>query len=259
MPAPTDAERLAVRAPPAERPVMRQTWRHLAFLHWPVDPAAVAPLLPPGLDLDVHDGVAYLGLVPFTIPASRTPRLGLPVAPAFHEANLRTYVHRGGRAPGVWFFSLEAASRLAVAGARLAYHLPYFHARMSMEVTGDPGTPTIAYASRRRAAGPTAELRCRYRPTGAAAPAAAGTLEFFLAERYLLYAWDGRALHRARVHHVPYPLRPAAADDVQETLTSAAGLPAPAGPPALVHYAGAVDVRIYRPSLASLDNPTPVR
>jgi hypothetical protein len=125
-----------------------------------------------------------------------------------------------------------------------------------MEVTGAPAAPEIAYASRRRGAGPTAELRCRYRPIGPAASAPAGTLEFFLAERYLLYAWDGRALRSARVHHVPYPLRPAAADGVHETLTGAAGLPPPVGPPALVHYADEVDVRIYRPRL---DNPAPVR
>ena len=117
---------------------MRQVWRHLGFLHWPIASAAIAPLLPPGLSVDTFDGVAYLGLVPFTIPLSRTPRLGLPVAPAFHELNLRTYVHRDGRDPGVWFFSLDAASRLAVAGARLGYHLPYFHARISLEISDGP-------------------------------------------------------------------------------------------------------------------------
>jgi uncharacterized protein YqjF (DUF2071 family) len=255
---PTDAERLRLRAPPDGRAVMRQSWRHLGFLHWRIDPAVLAPLLPAGLDVDLHDGVAYLGVVPFTIPSSRAALPGLPLAPPFHEANLRTYVHRGGHDPGIWFFSLEAASRLAVAGARAAYHLPYFHARMSMEVTGDAGAPTVDFASRRRArgGGATAELRCRYRPTGPAAPATPGSLAFFLAERYLLYAWDGRALRTARVHHDPYPLRPGSADHVQETLARAAGLPATSGPPSLVHYADGVDVQIYRPHL---DNAAPVR
>ncbi len=241
---PTDAERLRAREVPAERPVMRQIWRHLGFLHWPVDAAAVARLLPPGLELDTFDGVAYLGLVPFTIPLSRTPRLGFPIAPAFHEVNLRTYVHRGGRDPGVWFFSLDAGSRLAVAGARAAYHLPYFAARMSLQATEGAA---IAYRSRRRGGGAAAELASRYAPTGPAAPAAPGTREFFLAERYLLYAWTGRRLSSARVHHLPYPLQPAVASDVRETLTSAAGLPPTIGPPALVHYAREVDVRIFRP------------
>jgi uncharacterized protein len=240
--APSDDERLRVRQAPTERPVMRQIWRHLGFLHWPIDPAAIAPHLPAGLEVDTFDGVAYLGVVPFTIPLSRTPRVGLPIAPAFHEVNLRTYVHRGGRDPGVWFFSLDAASRLAVAGARAAYHLPYFHARMSMEVTAGE---RIVHRSSRVGAGAVAELAARYEPIGPAAPAAVGTREFFLAERYLLYAWDGRRLSSARVHHAPYPLQPAAASDFRETLTSAAGL-APTGPPTLVHYAREVDVRIYR-------------
>jgi uncharacterized protein YqjF (DUF2071 family) len=241
---PTDAERLRLREAPRARPVMRQVWRHLGFLHWPAEVAALAALLPPGLEVDTFEGVAYLGLVLFTIPLTRTPRWGWPLAPAFHEVNLRTYVHRGGRDPGVWFFSLDAASRLAVAGARVGYRLPYFHARMSLETLDGP---LFACRSQRRAAGPPAALSARYGPTGPAAPAAPGSLDFFLAERYLLYAGDGRTLSTARVHHAPYPLAPAAAADVRETLARAAGLPATAGPPAHVHYAEEVEVRIFAP------------
>jgi uncharacterized protein len=199
-----DAERLRMREPPPGVPVMRQTWRHLAFLHWTVDAAAVARLLPPGLDVDTFGGEAWLGVVPFTIPRTRPP-----LAPPFHEVNVRTYVHRRGREPGVWFFSLDAASRLAVAGARLAYNLPYFHARMHMTVAGD----SITYASRRTGRGRDPDpprIDCSYAPTGPASPAQPGTLEFFLAERYLLYAWDHRRLRAARVEHAPYPLQPAA-------------------------------------------------
>jgi uncharacterized protein len=245
---PTDGERLHARAGTGVRSgtfqVMRQVWRHLGFLHWPIASTAITPLLPPGLQVDTFDGVAYLGIVPFTIPLSRTPRLGLPVAPAFHELNLRTYVHRDGRDPGVWFFSLDAASRLAVAGARLGYHLPYFHARISLEISDGP---SISYGARRRSSGQRAEFSGRYGPTGPAAPAAVGSLEFFLVERYLLYAWNRRSLSSARVQHAPYPLQTAAAFEVQQSLTGAAGLPAIAEPPAFVHYVGEVDVRIERP------------
>ena len=140
-----DDERARARERPAGRPAMRQIWQHLAFLHWPVARDAIARLLPPGLDVDVFDGAAYVGIVPFTIPLTRTARLGAPMAPAFHEINLRTYVHRGGRDPGVWFFSLDATSRLAVAGARLAYGLPYFHADITLAETG----AAVDYRSRR--------------------------------------------------------------------------------------------------------------
>ena len=249
---PTDAERLRGRAPPAEPAAMRQVWRHLGFLHWPVDTDAIARLLPPGLEVDTFDGVAYVGIVPFTIPLATTPKFGVPVAPRFHELNLRTYVHRAGGDPGVWFFSLDAASRLAVWGARFAYHLPYFHARMAMAVTGED---VVAYESRRGANG--AAFRARYAPSGPAAPAVVGSLDFFLIERYRLYAWNGRDLRSARVHHIPYPVQPATASDVTETLAAAAKLPPLAGPPAHVHYAREVDVRIFAPR--RLDNPSRVR
>jgi uncharacterized protein len=254
---PTDAERLRVRAPPAERAVMRQIWCHLGFLHWPVDAEAIAKLLPPGLDVDTHHGAAYVGIVPFTIRLSQSALLGVTIAPAFHELNLRTYVHREGRDPGVWFFSLDAASRLAVWGARFGYHLPYFHARMTMAVGGDgpDGAPVVSYDSTRARNG--AAFHGRYQATGPAAPAAAGSLEFFLVERYLLYAWNGRELRAARVHHVPYPVQPAAATDVTESLAPPARLPPLAGPPTHVCYAREVDVRIFAPR--RLDNPRAVR
>src|SRR5215510_9905294 len=148
----TDQERLRLRERPPGRRVMRQIWRHLGFLHWRVDPADVAALLPPGLEVDTFDGAAYVGVVPFTIPLTRAGLLGAPMAPAFHEINLRTYVHRGGREPGVWFWSLDATSRLAVAGARLWYSLPYFAADIAMQVAAGEGGAgeTVDYRLRRR-------------------------------------------------------------------------------------------------------------
>jgi uncharacterized protein YqjF (DUF2071 family) len=246
------AERLRVRERPLELPVMRQHWQHLAFLHWPVDPEAVARLLPPGLDVDTYEGRAYVGLVPFTVTAARPPLLPpAPLVSSFHEVNVRTYVHRAGRDPGAWFFSLDAASRLAVAGARVAYHLPYFYARMELTPVEQGDRTIISYSSRRVARAPEPpRLACSYWPTGPAAPVAPGTLEHFLIERYLLYSWDGRRLHTARVFHEPYPVQPAAVADLAETLTAAAGLPHAPEPP-LAHYAREVHVRVYRPRVAT--------
>jgi len=104
----------------------------------------------------------------------------------------------------------------------------------------------MAKPSRRRAS--RAAFRARYQPAGTVTPAAPGSLEFFLVERYVLYAGWGRHLRTARVHHPPYPLQAATAADVDQTLTDVAGLPAAAqGPPPLVHYARELDVDIYRP------------
>ena len=92
-------ERMRVTERPAETPVMVQMWRDLGFLHWPVDAEAVGRVLPPGLEVDTYDGLAYVGIVPFTIPTTRAMG-AVPMVPPFHEINLRTYVHRGGRDPG---------------------------------------------------------------------------------------------------------------------------------------------------------------
>jgi uncharacterized protein YqjF (DUF2071 family) len=105
----------------------------------------------------------------------------------------------------------------------------------------------VNYSSRRAVRqGAPPRVTCSYRPTGPAAVAAPGTLEHFLVERYLLYAWKGARLRSARVAHAPYPVQPAAVSDLEETLTAAAGLSRPSGAP-LAHYARMVDVRIYRP------------
>ena len=241
----SDIERLRWRQPPSEAPLLRQRWCDLAFLHWSVDPARLAPLLPPRIQLDTWEGRAYIGIVPFAIRGTRPPPLPpLPGIGSFPEVNLRTYVHRNGRAPGVWFFSLDAGSRLAVWGARLAYKLPYFFARMSIS-RGPEGT--VIFNSRRTERDGRARFECRYRPIGAAAEAEAGTLAFFLLERYLLYSWDDRLLRSARVWHRPYPIAPGRVDGLIEELTTSAGIPEHGSEPPLVHYARDLDVRIYRP------------
>ena len=243
----TDLERARLRQRPRGLPVLRQRWRHLGFLHWAVDPMALAPLLPPGLELDTCDGKAYLGIVPFTVRGSRPPFLpAIPLASSFHEVNLRTYVHRRGRDPGVWFFSLDAASRLAVWGARTAYKLPYFHASIALQLSEEH---VISFSSRRTGPGrDQTHFACTYEPISPPAEARVGTLEFFLVERYLLYSWDERRLRSARVSHRPYPLCPARILDLGETLTASIGdIVEPRAAP-MAHYAEEVDVRIYPPS-----------
>lgn len=221
---------------------MRQAWHDLLFAHWPVAPAALRPLVPPGLELDLHDGAAWVGIVPFRMSGVRVRGLPpLPGAAAFPELNLRTYVRRGGRG-GVWFFSLDAASRLAVRAARAWFALPYFDAEMRCNARDDG---TVEYASRRthRGAAP-AELRARYRPVGAPERAAPGSLAAFLTERYALFTVRGGRVLAGEIHHPPWPLQPAAAELERETLAAASGIALPAAPP-LLHFARRLDVLIW--------------
>jgi uncharacterized protein YqjF (DUF2071 family) len=214
-------------------------WLDLAFLHWRVEPAALRDRLPRGLELDLHDGSAWLGLVPFRMSGIR-PRFlpGLPGARAFPELNLRTYVTTGGK-PGVWFFGLDVPNPLAVRVARSRFHLPYFRSRMS--VREEDGW--IHYRSERtHPDAPPASFAGRYRPRGEAAPARPGSLEWFLTERYCLYSADARGrLFRGDVQHAPWPLQAAELELEHNGATQQIGLAPPTTPP-LAHFARRLDV-----------------
>lgn len=217
-----------------------QKWRTLLFSHFEVPVEVLRPLLPPQLSVDTYAGRAYVGVVPFTMrdvqPLRWVPPL--PGTAHFHEANVRTYVHRGGADPGVWFFSLEAANRLAVWAARTFFHLPYHFAEMALEQDGD----RVTYRSQRR--GAEARLQARYRVGAALPPSEPGTLRYFLAERYYLYALGSGALWRGQVHHRPYPLHEAHVELLDQTLLASAGLPADgARTPDL--FSPGVDVEIF--------------
>ena len=241
-------DRISPTLEPDQQVLLHQNWHHLLFLHWEVSAAELQALLPPRLTLDTFEGKAYVGLVPFTLTGVRpilTPPL--PWISSFHEVNVRTYVHLDGRDPGVWFFSLDASSMIAVAAARAAYHLPYFEAAMEFRV-GPGALPEIGFDSRRidpRGTLP-ANAHLRYRPIeGSFAPASPGTLEHFLVERYILYSQDEqRQLHRARVHHQPYPVQRAEVLALEETLVWAAGIRRAEGVD-LRHYAREVNVKVY--------------
>jgi uncharacterized protein YqjF (DUF2071 family) len=241
-------DRITPTLEPDAQVLLHQNWHHLLFLHWEVPPLDLQKLLPEGLTLDTYEGKAYVGLIPFTLTGVRpilTP--ALPWISSFHEVNVRTYVHREGRDPGVWFFSLDASSAVAVTAARAAYKLPYFNALMEFEASRE-AIPTIEFESRREdPRGPTpAHCHVRYLPVeGPFAPARPGTIEFFLAERYILYAQDeSHQLYRARVHHQPYPLQKAEVHELEETLVWAAGIKRPENI-ALRHYAREVNVKVY--------------
>ncbi|HET6163965.1 MAG TPA: DUF2071 domain-containing protein [Planctomycetota bacterium] len=235
--------------PPPARPWdLAMRWSDLLFLHWPIDAALLRPKIPRELALDAHSGSAWIGVVPFRM--SNVRLRGLPGAPgfsAFPEANVRTYVTHGGK-PGVWFFSLDAASRLAVRVARARFHLPYFDARMRCVAHAGRDGGTVEYATSRTHAGaPPAELRARWRATGPVQLARAGTLEHFLTARFCLYARrkDGQVV-RGDVDHPDWPLQVAEVEVETNTMLAAHGLATPDVKP-LAHAVEQLDVVAWRP------------
>jgi hypothetical protein len=238
-------DRVAPSARPAGRNAGTQRWRDLLFLHWEVDPAALRALVPAALELDLFDGRAFVGVVPFLMRGIR-PSWWPGPAFDFYETNLRTYVQRGGDEPGVYFFSLEASSWLAVQAARTGWGLPYHHAKMTgadNEGRVAPGDE-LAYHSVRHDGAVSFSARCRVGE--ALAPPALGGLEHFLLERYYLYNVRGGRLHRGQVHHAPYPAHSATVLQSHDELVGAAGLPAVGGRcPDHAHYSPGVDVEVF--------------
>ncbi len=212
---------------------MRQTWRRLTFLHWPCTPDLIRRFIPPGLTLDTYDNAAWIGLVPFEI-------YGTPGIPRFPETNLRTYVIGPDGRPAVWFFSLEAARLAAVAGARIAYHLPYFWARMS--VTSANGV--IRYHSRRHWPHDSRAMsEIAVQPAERFAPSELSARDHFLTARYRLYTSALGRLRYAQIEHPPWPLARARLITLQQTLFENAGLSQPTREP-LAHYSDELAVKI---------------
>ena len=189
--------------PLPERPwIMRQVWKDLLFLHWLVSPDTLRPHLPEGLDLDLFDGQAWIGIVPFEMQGVTARGFPAPKTLCdFPELNVRTYVVRDG-IPGVWFFSLDVNKALPVWAANTFFHLPYFKADMSVDRDGQ----TVQYRHQR------GELcfEASYRPLENANPVPQGGFEEWSTSRYCLYAQSKKgSMYRGPIHHSPWPLQPA--------------------------------------------------
>ncbi len=212
-------------------------WLDLLFAHWPIKASLLRPLIPLGLELDLWQGEAYVSVVPFRM-AGVGP-VFLPGGSAFAELNVRTYVKHRDRA-GVWFFSLDAASRLGVRLARRLFYLPYYDARMKVEPLGEG----FLYASQRTHRGaPAARLEMTYSPIGPAAIAAPGSLDHWLTARYSLFSADPQErIYRGDVSHEPWLLQPAIADWHRLEMTAALGFPLDT-PPVSLTFSKHLEVR----------------
>ena len=192
--------------------------------------------------MDTHDGLAWVGITPFTMwgvrPAFAPP---LPYFNRSHELNVRTYVHLNG-VPGVWFCSLDAGNAVAALGARVAFDLPYFRARMSL----GRRNRTLYFASRRvgRRAAP-AEFEAAWTVGDRLGEASPGSLDFFLIERYCLYAARGGRIYRARIFHRPWPLHSALLSSCRSTMLESQGLPSPTGEPLLHQQGEPLEVSVW--------------
>ncbi len=234
-------DRLSLRERPRGFPIMHQNWGKLLFMHWTIDEKLLRPLIPAQLSIDSFDGSVWIGVIPFTMWGIRASFLPpIPGTSAFHELNVRTYVTFNGT-PGVWFFSLDAANRLAVWAARKFYNLPYFNAQMSL----DQIDKTVHYSSTRQdTRGAPAELKATWAIGEHLPRSSPGSIEFFLTERYCLYSERDAKLYRAQIHHQPWPLQAAKLNSFSSTMIESLGVSTPPGEP-LLHYAEELSIDIW--------------
>ncbi len=226
---------------PSGARLMSQTWCHLLFMHWRIDESLLEALLPPELEVDQHDGSAWIGLIPFSMTDLR-PALGpaLPGLSSFAQINVRTYVTHHGE-PGVWFFSLDASNPMAVWLARTVYHLPYFRASI------DTAHDNLRFSFQSRRTGKTGKgigFRADWRsgpPIGRIKP---GSLAWFLTERYRIFTKNKGHIQSGEIRHEPWSLRSAALEEYESTLLSAVGLPEPSEAPVL-HHSDELAVEIW--------------
>jgi uncharacterized protein YqjF (DUF2071 family) len=205
-------------APPLPgRALFDQYWQNLTFLHWPVDPAVIAPLFPPGTRPDVLEGVTYVGLVPFHMKGAVVGRLAVPYLGDFLETNVRLYTVDDQGHHGVLFRTLDAQRLATVLLARYGYGIPYTWAQMSCRREGD----VLSYTTRRR--WPDRGLRSSVR-VRIGAPVEPTEVEVWFTARWGLHSHiAGRTLWTPNFHD-PWPLHDAELIHLDDELVAAAGI-----------------------------------
>jgi hypothetical protein len=177
-------------------------WRYLALLNYEVDPAMLAPHVPPGTELDLFQGKAFVSLVGFRFLNTRLHGIPIPFHRDFDEVNLRFYVRRcdaGAMKRGVVFIQEIVPRRAIAAIARWAYHENYRALPMSHVVIDEGAGPRVEYCWRLG----NCWSRIAASGTGAAREIVEGSIEQFIAEHYWGYCAqpDGHTSE----YHVGHP------------------------------------------------------
>ena len=221
--------------------VMKQEWKDVVFLHWPVEADWLRRFVPKELEIDLYDKQAWIGVVLFRAKATGLRLLPpIPSTRSYLELNVRTYVKYGNR-QGVYFFSLDADSRLAVIAASLGGFLPYKHADMSMSKKAGQWI----FASRRIEGGQFSEsFRMAFQEEPK--PIAASPLEQWLTERYCLWTKPKKQLYRVDITHPPWTLHYLKGQIHQNTLASYLPVSLHHQTP-ICHYSKRLKTRFYWP------------
>ena len=195
-----------------------QEWKYLTFMHWRVSPKILSHYLPEGIELDLYEGNAYVGLIPFLMKDVH-PRLLFPISGIsnFPEFNIRTYVKVNNK-PGVYFLTLDAQSLITCFYASRAYGLPYNYTMGKIEVN----EKRYSWESKRFIKG--YEVSGTSNMIGKSMISKQGSIEEFLFERYCLFALRNKKICVGYTKHNPWNIYVAQAEVKKNNLTKSFNL-----------------------------------
>lgn len=221
--------------------IMRQAWRNLVFLHWPIPKGILRKFIPTPLQIDTFNGYAWLGIVAFVMDGIY-PR-NIPFCSLIHkfpEVNLRTYVQYRGK-PGVFFLSLDVDNWASNIIAKRWFKLPYYPA----QVTYEQNDRVIHCESIRKSNNTQIRFKGRLRPSHKIFHARSETLDFWLTERYCLYSIDtNKNVYCGEIHHRSWPLQKVDIEVEVNTLTSHLNIDLSNKKP-ITHFSTGVDSLIW--------------
>jgi uncharacterized protein len=222
--------------PHAVSPIMLQRWHEISFFHWSCAPALLQDRLPPELEVDTFDGKAWISLTPFLLTGLRPPLVPHSLGMNFPEMNLRTYVN-GPAGSAIWFFSLDAAKSLPVAGARMSFGLPCFWSDIKVEI----GESEDFYFSNRGG-----RARARIRIAKEERIVEQSDLDIFLTARFRLYSTRRGRLVTTEVEHAPSELNRLRILEFEENVRRTMGVEFP-GSDFVCHHSHGADTKIGVP------------
>lgn len=192
-----------------ERPpvFLRAEWRWLAMFNFEVDPAALAPFVPEGTELDFWNGRTYLSVVGFRFLRTRVLGIPVPFHRDFDEVNLRFYVRRQAREGvrrGVVFIKEIVPKRMVTWVANRVYNEHYVTLPMRHQIDlPQPGRPVGSLAYHWQEGGRWHGIQVGVR--GETTQPAADSEATFITEHYWGYTRqrDGSTLEY-QVEHPPW-------------------------------------------------------
>jgi uncharacterized protein len=204
------------------KPFLTANWRYLAMLNFVVDPAIVAPLVPPGTELDFENGETFVSVVGFLFLDTRILGLPIPLHRDFEEVNLRFYVRK--KSADTWrrgvVFVRELVPRRAIAlVARAFYGENYLALPMKHEIEHVDLRLKVEYSWRRGHKWESLKMSASGEPQ----IIPAGSHADFITEHYWGYTCVRARCSEYRVEHPRWKLWNAEKSELRADVTALYG------------------------------------